>query len=381
MARERIDMWLEKSSEVWTAQLRPSGWGRYGNAVFLGGWLCGWAVGEVVALGVLVRSLWARVLPGLQVGLPDIEPASSPLSVWGLLFMGVWLTGWTVGGIFALRRLRALLVSEARLSFNRAGVTREWRLGPWWSRFHLERGALVDVDLGGPRGALFATLTTGKTVDLLRGGTAEQRRELLDALRERLSLAWDESSQVRHTPPGWDGEPLPAGGWVLRSPHEARQRQGRVWSVAALGLAACAVLLTWRLLLNGGLRAGVLFAAVIAVLAALAAVMARRGFQGPESWEVRRGALVHARHGLFRTRRTEYASPELNVERTLDEDGDIRFDLWVRAKRMHWQLASSFNTPRGLLHLGNWLAHRLGSPLILSPPDLGNTEPVPRRDG
>src|SRR4051812_4658560 len=53
----------------------------WGVGAFLALWLCGWSVGEVAA----IRELATRALPGP-----------------GLAFLLVWLTFWTLGGAFAL---------------------------------------------------------------------------------------------------------------------------------------------------------------------------------------------------------------------------------------------------------------------------------------
>ncbi|MBZ4421289.1 hypothetical protein [Myxococcus sp. RHSTA-1-4] len=374
-------MWLEKSSERWTARLRPSGWGRYVAAVPLAVWLCGWAVGELFALGALVFTFRELLLPEQLEGAPPTGATNSAEGVVGaILFLGVWLTMWTVGGAASLRALLALLLSEERLSFNPSGVTRWWRVGPWRSERHLKRGELVDVNPEDPGGVLVASLASGETVTLLQSGTVEQRRELAELLRELFALARDEPSLADHTPPGWECERLPNGAWVLGAARHVRRQEVLGWSFAALVLAACAGGLARRMFIAGGDWTGSLFAWVLTVLAALAGLRAWRGHQGRESWEVQRGSLVHVFHGLFHTRHTGYASPKLVLERTVDSDGDASFELCVHSPAKNKRLGSRATTPRGLLHLGYWFARRLDVPLILEPPDLDRPEaPAARR--
>ncbi|WP_164018334.1 hypothetical protein [Pyxidicoccus trucidator] len=367
-------MWLEKSAELWTARLKPSGRSRYAAASPIAMWLCGWALGEIIALGMLVLVLWELFLPGALAGRPGTgTPSSGTGEAVVLLFLGVWLGFWTVGGISAWRALLALLVSEERLTFNPSGVTRWWRVGPWRSERHLTRGALVDVDPEGPEGTLVASLASGETVELLRCGTVEQRRELAGLLRELFALARDEPSLADHTPPGWEWERHPEGSWVLRPARHVRQQQVRTWGFTALGLATCAGGLAWRLVRDGGAWTGALFSWSLAVLAALAGLRAWRSLRGRESWTVQRGSLLHVLHGLFRTRHTVYAAPKLVLERTVDGDGDVSFGLWVRSHVKSKRLGPHASTPRGLLHLGYWLARRMRGKLTLEPPDLGRT--------
>jgi len=82
---------------------RPHGAGRFGGAVFLLVWLCGWAVGEAVALLILGQGLWA-LLTG---------PSEVPLRMAPALDAGAFLLAWlairTVGGVLAIQELFRLV--------------------------------------------------------------------------------------------------------------------------------------------------------------------------------------------------------------------------------------------------------------------------------
>lgn len=80
--------------------------------LFLGFWLCGWLVGEVFVLTML--------LGGFSLGGDGMFVS---------LFMAVWLTGWTVGGLFALRAFFWLLlgkeiitIGQGRMTINKKGL-------------------------------------------------------------------------------------------------------------------------------------------------------------------------------------------------------------------------------------------------------------------
>jgi hypothetical protein len=182
------------------------------------------------------------------------------------------------------------LLSEERLSFNRAGMTRWWRVGPWRSERHLERGALVDVNPEGPKGTLVAGLATGERVELLRYATVEQRRELADLLREVFALRGDKPPPAERAPPGWEWKQRPDGTGVLRPVARVREKEVYPWGLAVLSLTTFAVFISGMFFANGRVRLGVISASIFAVPAALSALGAWRSYQG-EAWEVRRESM------------------------------------------------------------------------------------------
>lgn len=73
----------------------PAARSRY-IVAFLGVWLTGWALGEVMALAALV----AMAL-GLPMGQGQVIGGTLPPSI----FLTLWLAGWTVGGILVMEIL------------------------------------------------------------------------------------------------------------------------------------------------------------------------------------------------------------------------------------------------------------------------------------
>ncbi len=89
------------------ATLRPHGIGRYFIGAFLAFWLTGWAYGEVAALGLVGGGLGyiLDVAPtDTNSFFSDLRCGSLLAGAGATLFM-VWLTGWTIGGLTALRVL------------------------------------------------------------------------------------------------------------------------------------------------------------------------------------------------------------------------------------------------------------------------------------
>src|SRR5215471_10799082 len=92
--------------------LRASGILRFLPATFLTVWLCGWAVGEWFGLRLFASMV--RTLLGWSVLGPWLPPLSGrmPSGValpFFIVFVTLWLTLWTVGGIGAFLQIMTLL--------------------------------------------------------------------------------------------------------------------------------------------------------------------------------------------------------------------------------------------------------------------------------
>ena len=102
-----------------TASLRPNGIGRYFNAAFLSLWLAGWIVGEVVALWMM-----GAILVSISgVGSARIQTDANNLATSGaigfvILFLLLWLTLWTIGGIAAATTLLRSLAGEDSITLQ-----------------------------------------------------------------------------------------------------------------------------------------------------------------------------------------------------------------------------------------------------------------------
>jgi hypothetical protein len=75
---------------------------RYAAAAFLGFWLCGWAVGEFFAIGMLLSMVFGIGGIGFQGPAGGGELCVS-------LFLFGWLGGWTVGGAAAIYAFYSLV--------------------------------------------------------------------------------------------------------------------------------------------------------------------------------------------------------------------------------------------------------------------------------
>lgn len=99
--------------------------------VFLMVWLTGWSVGEIFGLTMLLTNVLGTALT------KRVVPGPGP---W---FMGLWLLGWTVGGLWAMYSVGLMLTGKELIFLNRVqsclalqqrvwgfgGRTREYALG------------------------------------------------------------------------------------------------------------------------------------------------------------------------------------------------------------------------------------------------------------
>ena len=124
--------------------LRPIGIGRYLGAVFLTVWLCGWALGELFALGLLI--LLVRSVMGSVAGWSWPVPGGDWFTggAAGLMFLVVlmWLALWTFGGVAALTELLRSLAGEDRVAVASAGLELERRAGPFRRLRNVERATI-----------------------------------------------------------------------------------------------------------------------------------------------------------------------------------------------------------------------------------------------
>lgn len=108
-------MIADPSREGLEQRFRPWGVGRFGAMVFLCVWLCGWAVGETVALFLIGSGIYSLV-----TGTPTVGggPALLGPSLAVGCFLAGWLTLWTIGGVMAIRELLRSVWAEDRLMLD-----------------------------------------------------------------------------------------------------------------------------------------------------------------------------------------------------------------------------------------------------------------------
>jgi hypothetical protein len=348
--------------------LRPSGWLRYFGVAFLTVWLCGWLVGEVLALGLLLLCFGQAFVPEALSGWVPARltpPDGIPLIF--ALFIAVWLMLWTLGGFAAIGQWLRTLGGFDRIAVDAGDLSWSSGFGPFtWSRRRWSRDSVRAIRLGGRGDPLLVDTDRGPAT-LSTLGTLQERRALRDRLRAAFGLASAEVAAARdaaHVPTGWVWQPDLAGGPALMSDPKVRAAQARTLGIVAAVLGAGLVAGVARAATAGGFSPGAVVGLVLLAAAesafALGAVFVAKG-----------GVFIRPRAGALEIERLRFGKPSLlrlepvtiAVERSTDSDGDDYFRLVAVGPGRRHTLASSLHDPRGPLHLGRWLAPRLQTEL------------------
>jgi hypothetical protein len=344
-----------------SASLRPSGIGRYFAAAFLLFWLGGWAMGEIFALGflaLLVRSVAGSIL-GMPWPLPGGEWIAGGAAGFVFLFLLLWLTLWTFGGVAAITELLRSLAGEDLVSMQGSVVELARRAGPFRRVRSIERSHIHRVRLR--RRDKAVVIDTPKGTELVtQYGTPDERQAMVEWLRSRLSLSErDTLLDPVAAPPGWTMS-IEGGTAVLTRADAQSRRIGSLimWAIVAfMGLIWYGAAATSP--------AGAVVAAVLTVLVTFGAAWVTWSHR---EWRVRHGELtVHTRLLLWNRERT-FRSARLEVALSTDSDNDDHYRLTVIDADGKRQIASEMNDHAETVDLARWLSARTGFPLTLPGP-------------
>lgn len=344
-----------------SVSLRASGAGRYFGAAFLAVWLAAWVVGEMVALGFLILLLRSAIAAALGTArpIPGGEWIAGAAAGIALLFLLVWVTLWTVGGIAAITELLRNLAGEDRVSAVPAGVELVRRAGPFRRVRTFDRSGIRRVRLRHHDQAV--VLDTAAGTELVTSyGTSDERRGLAEWLRRHLLLP-EAGAGVDPVaaPPGWT---LTIEGGATRltrpDPHTRRLRARVAWSVAVvLGLF-------WVAALRTTASAGVLVMSALVLLIALSAAWIT---WSRCEWLVRPGQLALERRFATWRRVRMFQGARLEVSASTDSDNDSRYGLSVVDAQGRRTIDSALHDEAEIVDLGRWLATRTGFALTLPP--------------
>ena len=342
----------ERTPEGLVLKVRPDGVSRFGGALFLFVWLCLWAVGESVALGVLGAGAWA-----LATGQPKAPAITPALGIGGFLL--VWVTFWTFGGVMAIRELLRLLSSEDVLVVGPSEVVIKRRRGPFRFTRKIPRADVRGVTMA-PRHRTLRLQTVAQSIDFAQVPSPEGERAALDALRAELSLANEGPAPL---PAGWEETLTPEGERVLVRDTRARRKQVVVLGAVAAFAWILALALAWAATIGPAL-----VLTGIAALFACGAYWLEAGRQ-----EVRLGGeRVVVRRRWRGKVKDLFTADRLELTLSTDSDGDVWYrlegvstspvDRNQRRARTRRTLSSAMNDPFEPTALGRWLAARSGTP-------------------
>jgi len=339
--------------------LRPSGWARWITAGFLCFWLCGWAMGEVAGLGLLLGV--AGVLGGAEVRWLPRLPAG--VAAPAALFALIWTSFWTLGGVLAIREVLRQLFGVDRIEYDAAGVTRVARIGPFVSTrtfareeirgFVLHRAALAIVTARGP-------------VSMIQGGSRAEQIELKADLER--TLAPSQAARPPELPASWESGVDTEGVPVIQRRPVLRQRQGAFVGFVAAGLGAIALVVARRAL-SGSDPLLWIPAAILGTFASGAAAGAAWLGFGREAIRLRAGQAEVHRWFAGRKQIETFFPVSLALERSTDSDGDDLYRLVMIGPSARKCVAQTPDQPDEPLEIGRWMAQKLGCDLRL-PPEL-----------
>lgn len=361
----------ERTSSGLEIRFACRGPGRFLGAGFLGFWLCGWVAGECFALWMLARGA-TSALTGQPISRGGAVLAAGPALGIGL-FLLVWLSFWTLGGVLAMRELLRLLWSEDRLTAHGGGLTIQRALGPFRSTREIRRDAIRDVLLVPRRGRLVARTDRG-TVELTQLGSREERDQAATTLRAELGL--HESLAATRLPKEWEEIITPEGERAVTPALGPRRAQARVATAVAMLFAAGAFMLAREAMDQLALVPGVILLVALTAGTTWGAVWLARGRM---EWKIGGGRLT-LRRRFGAGARDVFEARRLELSTTSDSDGDDWYHLdalaspdpgpatptirWVRGSaKERRRIASVMHDSELPRQLGAWLASATAMPL------------------
>jgi hypothetical protein len=350
------------------ASLRPRGWGRYFDSVFMIVWLAMWLVGEVVVAALTVGTVISLIAASLGIPLPAFFPKiTDPGVASGFLLFGlIWLTLWTVGGIAVGTHLLRSLAGEDIVSLTPDALVIQRRA---WI-FHRTR-TFARSDIRGvttsTKGAALAIHTGTKGVETVSTfGAPHEREGLRAALKAALVLPDAATVKRLHTqapPPGWEAQRRDSELILMRPSRRTRRQQAIVmWIVT--GLVSLGITASFASSFRSDGAIG--FNTVAWVMSGLCLLLAAWITWGGSEWIVERGRLTHRRYFANWTRERVFDGARLELSQSADSDGDWHHALHVSTLNevgRKKKIASSLDAEWEMTWLGEWIAHQTGFPL------------------
>jgi len=300
---------------------RPQGYGRFSGAAFLALWLCLWVVGEGFVLLILGYGLWSLLTgcPAFSTG----EPLRTAPALVGGLFLLVWLSFWTLGGVMAFREILRLLWAEDRLVIERDALQRLRRRGPFKSIRLVARRDIRHIFVQNTTKTLMLQVGAN-LVELTDLGTPEQRTTAMQQLRFALGLPDEKTApEEAALPDDWQISTGPLGERLLVPNPRNRRKQAIALSIFT-GVISLGVILLARNAVNDPNMWPITL-----MLGALAAWLVKQTLwllRGRKEWRIESGRLVCQRR--FADKVTElYQARALELTESRDSDGDRWYHL------------------------------------------------------
>jgi hypothetical protein len=312
----------------------------------------------VLALGILamlVRSVIGAVI-GRPWPIPGGDWIAGGAAGFVFLFLVVWLTLWTFGGVAAIHELLRSLAGEDSVVVRHGGVELTRRAGPFRRVRTFERGQIRRVRLRRQDDAV--VMDTASSTELItKYGTPAERRRMAEWLRHQLSLPEEGTRIDAAPPPGWSA--TVEGGTTRLDGLDARSRY--IGALILWTIAGFTGLIWYGSTANGE----ALGSAAAFLLAALLASAAAWFTWSRREWLVRQGQLTsHRRFATWQWERS-FQGARLEVVESTDSDNDRHYRLDVIDAQGTRTVARTSHDEAEVVDLARWLAARTGFPLTL----------------
>lgn len=315
----------------------------------------------LASLGVVAISgavlLWLRA--DLTGGTPPaiLAPYAEQLPWHGhadrtaLLVAGVWTVIWLWFAIgIGTALLRALFGSDVVAAGADLSVTKS--IGPFGRTRSFALQSIRGFGIHRKDDALIVRLDDGSVQWLTTSGTAKERMQLRDLLRDRIPPVSPTEDRLT---PRFEESVQPDGTHVVRvSAQSRRKTAGCVGAFAAAWLAATA----WHIYRDRVVSP----ADPMLIVAALIAAVAFFVWKAEETWQVRKGWFLYERRFGPYQRRSVYETANFSVDESKDSDGDVWFRLYAEANGRKELLQSGMNDAIDVVALGRFLARVSGFP-------------------
>ena len=298
------------------------------------------------------ETLHGRVPPAIINQYSEHFPWRGHLDGRALLVITIWTLAWLwfAFGIGSAL-LRQLFGADVIAAGSDLSVTKS--IGPFGRTRSFALQSVRTFDIHRKDNGLIVRLDDGTWTPLTMSGTAKERMQLRDLLRERIRPV--PASAIPALTPYFEESVQPDGTHVIRaSAKSRRQLLGCTATVAGLWFAATA----WHMLRGDRVN----FADPMLLVAAFLLVLLIFVAKAEQSWQVKRGWFAYVRSfGPYR-RRSEYDSANFSVEERRDSDGDIWYTLYAERDGRKENLHSAMNDAEDVSALGRFLGRESGFP-------------------
>ena len=273
-------------------------------------------------------------------------------SMLGVLFLVLWLTFWTLGGVVALTHVVRSLAGEDVIGLRDGGFELVRRAGPFRRRYKFDRSRIRRLRIRPHDRAVVADMTKGSRVITTFGAPAD-REAVADWLRRHLGLA-DADSAIGAPPAAWDVRIEGEVAYLRKVRRGARLTRSVIaWLLVAATAAA------WYASIGHEGPIGSIPALIALLLLAVGSAMTT---WGRREWIVRPGELTLHRSFALWTSERPFRSARLEVIHEADSDNDHHYKVVVIDAGGRKTLHSQVHDSGEVVDLANWLAARTGFP-------------------